>query len=460
AAVAGAPGVDAASQLAGALSTTAAPAPPAGCTGSGDNSTGVLPTVVASTAGGRFGPDGQAAGSADRQGFSHGYTTVRLDKSGDPRCTIVEQRPVLDWVGVQAVTHVLKPGQHVTLKGYGREPVGADVPIQYDDINGPAITHRYDLLKADPARPYLPATSCPKTTANPAGYCELSDSTVGTIDPIKGAITTGRGNHPRVYAIGLLSVGDKAASWPLVFEPRRSFTPITPAITALPALPAPPQVHVAAIGATSPPPPPSAPPPAPPVVGTPTLPQLPGLPGLPPLNTPPPAAPPPPAGAPPPAPPASQAPTALSISVSPQSVGFAPPSGVVPPPAPPINPAPPGGARREAKAKQPAAAKSAEGSSEEGSDIQQTGGGDMAAGPPKAEGAHMTRRDRVKPGPSFTLRVRDSHPSAWSQGTLYGGGLLVMAAILALGYTTVRPTPRRRTPSVPAPSYAKRERWR
>ncbi|HEX2015118.1 MAG TPA: hypothetical protein VGN69_00360, partial [Solirubrobacteraceae bacterium] len=61
AAVAGAPGVDAASQLAGALSTTAAPAPPAGCTGSGDNSTGVLPTVVASTAGGKFGPDGQAA---------------------------------------------------------------------------------------------------------------------------------------------------------------------------------------------------------------------------------------------------------------------------------------------------------------------------------------------------------------------------------------------------------------
>ncbi|HEX2015329.1 MAG TPA: hypothetical protein VGN69_01450 [Solirubrobacteraceae bacterium] len=451
---------DAASQLAGALTAAAAPAPPAGCSGSGDNQAGFWPTVVSSSAGGKFGPDGQAQGSADRQGFWHGYSIVRLDKSGDPRCMIVEQRAVFDWVGIQAAAHVLKPGQHVTLKGYGREPVGVDLPAQYDAINGPAITHRYDLLKADAQRPYLPATSCQKTPGNPSGYCELSDTSIGQVNPVTGAVTTGRGNHPRVYAIGLLSVGDKAASWPLVFDPRRSFVAVPPLVTSLPPAPVPPQVHVAAIAATSPPPPPSAPPPAPPSVGTPTLPQLPGLPGLPPLNSPPPAAPPPPAGAPPPAPPASQAPSALSISVSPQSVGFAPPSGVVPPPAPPINPAPPGGARREAKAKQPAAAKSAEGSSEEASDIQQSGG-DTATGGRTPDGAQMTRRDRAKLGPSFTfLTAAHSHPSAWGQGALYGGSLALMALVLALGYTTVRPTPRRRRPTVGAPAWARAQRRR
>ena len=90
--------------------------------------------MVASSAGGKFGPDGQGGGTAD-QGYWHGYTIVRLDKSGDPRCTIVEQRPVFDWVGIRAPEHTLRPGQHMTLHGYGREPVGLDQPIQYDDIN-------------------------------------------------------------------------------------------------------------------------------------------------------------------------------------------------------------------------------------------------------------------------------------------------------------------------------------
>ncbi|HEX2015324.1 MAG TPA: hypothetical protein VGN69_01425 [Solirubrobacteraceae bacterium] len=456
AAAGGAPSTpDAASQVATSLLSAAAPGAPTGCQGDGENTSGVLPTVVASSAGGKFGPDGQAAGTADTQGFWHGYTVVRLDKSGDPRCTIVEQRPVFDWVGIQAAAHVLRPGQHVTLKGYGREPVGSDQPILYDAINGPAITHRYDLLRADPQRPYLPATSCPKTPGNPAGYCELSDPTVGSIDPVAGKVTTGRGNHPRVYAIGLLSVGDKAASWPLVFEPRRSFVAVPPTVTNIPALPAPPQVHVAAIGGTSPPPPPSAPPPAPPSVGTPTLPQLPGLPGLPPLNAPPPAAPPPPAGAPPPAPSASQAPSALSISVSPQSVGFAPPSGVVPPPAPPINPAPPGGARREAKAKQPAAAKS----EESGASDKESLAGDPANAPPQEPGYNMTRREPPRSAPSYTF-VGSRQPSAWSRDALYGGGLVLTAAILALGFTTVRPTPRRRTTIIPAPARSSTRRRR
>jgi hypothetical protein len=462
----GAPSPDSAAvQVAGAISGVGAPAAPVvnppdptGAAGV----TGVLPFVIAASAGGKFGPDGSATGTG-AQGFWHGYSLVRVGAAGDPTGTIVEQRPIFDWIGIQAAAHVLRPGQHVTLKGYGREPVGADVPIRYDGsnsvtdwINSPAITHRYDLLEADPQRPWLPRTDC----AGPNRYCPL-DPTVAHLEAANGQqtglIQTGRGNHPRVYAIGLLSVGDKAASWPLVFEPRRSYTPIAPARVLTPAPPVVPQVHVAAIAATSPPPPPSAPPPAPPTVGTPTLPQLPGLPGLPPLNTPPPAAPPPPAGAPPPAPPASQAPSALSISVSPQSVGFAPPSGVVPPPAPPINPAPPGGARREAKAKQPAAAKSAEGSSEEGSDIQKSGG-DLANGPTGSDHA-MTRHDYRRPRATFMV-VGSHQPSAWSRDALYGGGLLLAAAILALGYTAVRPTPRRRSPTLPAPAWARSRRPR
>ncbi|HEX2015331.1 MAG TPA: hypothetical protein VGN69_01460 [Solirubrobacteraceae bacterium] len=448
---------DQASQLASSLQSTAAPTPGAQCVGSGDNSTGVMPNIVASSAGGRFGPDGTASGTA-AQGFWHGYTTARLDKSGDPRCTIVEQRPVFDWVGIQAAAHVIRPGQHMTLKGYGREAVGADAPISYDQINGPAITHRYDLVQADPQRPWLP-----KDCGCPTHYTEL-DPSVAQLDPANngqqtGRIVTGKGNHPRVYAIGLLSVGGKAASWPLVFEPRRSFVPIPPARVVTPALSVVPQVHVAAIAATSPPLPPSAPPPAPPVVGTPTLPQLPGLPGLPPLSTPPPAAPPPPAGAPPPAPPASQAPTALSISVSPQSVGFAPPSGVVPPPAPPINPAPPGGARREAKAKQPAAAKSEESGAEAEGGSEQSSV-DTGSAPYGPTGAAMTRRDRTRPTASFTVVHGHHQASAWSQGALYGGSLALMALVLALGYTTVRPTPRRRPPTVGAPAWASAHRRR
>jgi hypothetical protein len=437
-----------ANALADAVQGTAAPA--AGTV------TGTLPNVVAASAGGKFGPQDATGGTTAGAGYWHGYTIIRIQPDG---AVVVTQRPVLDWLGINAPAHQLGPGQHMTLRGYGREPVGVEpsAPIRYDDISTPAITHRYDLLEADPAHPWLPRVDRARITPqDPTGYIPL-DVSVGQINHQTGQITTGRGNHPRVYAIGVLSVATKTATWPLTFEPRRSYTPIAPSITSLPALPTPPQIHVAAIAATSPPPPPSAPPPAPPSVGTPTLPQLPGLPGLPPLNTPPPAAPPPPAGAPPPAPPASQAPSALSISVSPQSVGFAPPSGVVPPPAPPLNPAPPGGARREAKAKQPAAAKSEEsGAGEAGSQGTEIDTGNGPAGPPGS--MSMTRRDATRSTHSFTpLRAR-SQPSAWSRGALYGGGLLMAAGILALAFTTVWPTPRRRTPTVPQPAWARRRR--
>jgi hypothetical protein len=433
-----------AQQLASTIQGTAPPAAPSGCTGSGDNSSGVIPNVIASSAGGKFGPaDSSAQGSAN-QGFWHGYTVVRLDRSGDPRCTLVEQRPVFDWAGVSAVTHTLKPGQHMTLRGYGREPAGLDQPIRYDDVNSPAVTHRFDLVEADPQRPWLPkACGCPEQ------YTEL-DPAVGKIDRQTGAITTGSGNHSRVYAIAMLSVGAQAASWPLAFEPRRSFSARSPILIPAAEVAASP-IHVAAIAATAPPPASTPPPPPPPGVGTPSLPQLPGLPSLPPLNTPPPAAPPPPAGAAPPAPPASQAPTALSISASPQGIGFAVPAGVVPPPAPPVNPAPPGGAKREAKAKQPAAAKSEEsGAAEEG----KAEAGDLAQGPMGPQGSPMTRHSSQKPGLAFTAISSRGQPSAWARGLQYGGGLALMALIVALGFATVGPTPRRRRQAVAAPAQA------
>jgi hypothetical protein len=67
----------------------------------------------------------------------------------------------------------------------------------------------------------------------------------------------------------------------------------------------------------------------------------------------------------------------------------------------------------------------------------------------------MTRRDRVKPGPSITVLAHRDQPSAWSQGALYGGGLTLMAITVFLGFTTLRPTPRCRQPELPAPAWAR-----
>jgi hypothetical protein len=143
------PAPEAATQeLAGALGGLGAPLPPEVERAAGIGGQGVLPFVVAGSAGGRFGPDGGATGTA-AQGFWRGYSIVRVDPSGDPRKTIVEQRPVLDWIAIRAQAHVLRPGQRMTLRGYGREPSGNDTPIRYIEIDSPAVTHRYDLLLAD-----------------------------------------------------------------------------------------------------------------------------------------------------------------------------------------------------------------------------------------------------------------------------------------------------------------------
>jgi hypothetical protein len=69
----------------------------------------------------------------------------------------------------------------------------------------------------------------------------------------------------------------------------------------------------------------------------------------------------------------------------------------------------------------------------------------------------MTGRDRMRPEPSITVPVTDHQPSAWSRDLYYGGGLVLMAFVLALGFSVVRPTPRRRPPEVPALAWARRQ---
>jgi hypothetical protein len=370
---------------------------------------------------------------------------VRLSSDGS-FAPIVEQRPVFDWVGVRAVEHTLGARQHVTLKGFGREPVGFDVPIRYDDIDSPAITHRYDLVQADPQRPYLPRSDCAGALN---GYCAL-DPTIATVDSQSGEVTAGSGNHERVFAIAILSVGDKAASWPMVFEPRRSFRPQpAPAQLVIRAQRLVPAVNVLAAGAAaapaSPPPPP---PPPPPGNVTPNTPAVPGLPppGAP-ASAPPPA---PPAPPPPPPPPgfSEGLPISLSAPISPVSIQ----ATVIPPTPPPINPAPPSGgaARKEAKQRQAATAKSEEGGRDEGASQPQGQVGDPAPGP--YDGTHAMNRH------PFTAVVHAGQPSAWTRGALYGGTMTLAALLLALGFTAIRPRSRRRPPHQPAPAWAPRRR--
>ena len=451
--------------VAASLLSAAAPSPPGGCSGSGPNPTSTVPTVVSSSAGGKFAPDepgpqsgpgSQVADLRANQGYWHGYTVIRLDASGDPRCTIVETRPVLDWVGVDGASHDLAPGQHETLYGYGREPVGTDQPAQYDAINSFAITHRYDLVEADPTQPWLPKTD--PASAYPNHYVPL-DPSVGTIDPTTGTVHTGTGNHHRTYAIGILSVGGMAASWPIAFEPRRNYTP--PPRVIVPAPPVVPPIHVAAVAAAAPPPAPPAL--NPPQIGNPSFPALPGLPSLPSMATAPPPAPVPPSTPPPPPPPAfgGQAPLSLTAPLAQLST----PPSPIPPSAPVVNPAPPSGsaAKKEARQRQAATAKSEEGAGEAGSEGANIEVADRPSGlPGSAMTRHehaYTRRDRARAQPSLTgVRVAGGQPSAWVRGLEWGGGLTLMALVLALGFTTVRPTPRGRRRESPAPAWARTRR--
>ena len=427
---------------------------------------GLVPFVVASGAGGKFGPNGESGDGSAADGFWHGYTVVRVDGSGDPRKLIVEQRPVLDWIHLSAASHVLRPGQRMTLKGIGREPIAFSLQTRasatrYDRISTAAITHRYDLVIADPERPYLPLED-----AN-GDYVPVP-AQIASVDRVTGAVRTGRGRGERTYTVAILSVGDKVASYPIAFEPRRSATAQRPKV-ALPAIPrsarAPTAQQPVRLSETPPPPPPQ--PPATP--GSPlssqTLqpPQPPELPSLPPVNAagPPPApslnAPPPPPPPPPaPVPPVQQQPQPLGLGAKVQAVAIVP--SVNPPAPPPVNPAPPGGAaaRKEAKQRQAATAKSEEGSQSAGSEAAENGG-DLAQGGSSADGLHMTRRSTDRPQSSFSPVAPSEQASAWARGALYGGGIGLTALILAFGWGVARPTPRRRAPDVPAPAWARRQ---
>ena len=105
--------------------------------------------MFVASSGGDLPPPGGTEGGPAGEGWWHGYTIVRMDKSGDPRTTIVEQRPVFDWISITAPSHVLKPRQRMTLIGEGREPMGVDIAPRYDRIDSQAITHRSDLFYAD-----------------------------------------------------------------------------------------------------------------------------------------------------------------------------------------------------------------------------------------------------------------------------------------------------------------------
>jgi hypothetical protein len=430
---------------------------------------GGLPFLVSHSAGGKYGPDGQADGNAD-DGYWRGYSIVHLDtKTGQIQ---LEQRPVYDWIGIRVppggsskATHVLRPGQKVKLEGFGREVLGIDTGPRYDAITGPAITHCYDLVWADQEKPWLPlkaedasdeqlaaarAESGCKARLGTQQSSELASlqsasedqpnscdpyvclsSSIGTIDDQNGQVKAGSGEQKRTFALAIFSVGEKVASYPLSFEPRPSFAFDPPA----------------------PPPPPPPPPPGPnppvqppnqfPPLNFPTPPALPNLPIGAELSPPAPPIPPPPPGL------ANAAP--LNLFLNAPGINIAPASTVIPPPAPPIQPAPPGGARKEARQRQAAAQKSgADGVEEAESGRGAPGGGDLADGPASPGGVDMTRHENA-----FTAAAHRAQPSAWATALQWGGGLTLMALVFAFGWITVRPTPRRKPPYVPAPAWSR-----
>jgi hypothetical protein len=387
-----------------------------------------IPFVIASSAGGHFAADAQDTSAAN--GYWHGYTIVRLSPDGDPAKTIVEQRPLLDWLTVLGKSHMLRPGQQVQLEGFGREPVSTDAPLRYDDVSSPAITHRYDLVYADPEKPWLPKDG------DHADECDPYDclpETIGSIDPQSGKVVAGSGAQERTYALALLSVGKLSTTYPISFEPRPSFrTPPPPPVTPLPPVTTPP---------AAPAPPAPAPPFQPPTIASP------------------PALVPPPAQSPlappvPPAPPPSNV-AQLELFTSPPVLTVAPTIGIFPPSAPVINVAPPTAARPVEKARK-FAVQSSGSDSDAKSGASQAGemGGDGANAPPTARGAEMTRHDPN----AFTALAHRDQASAWARDLQWGGGLTLMALVAAFGWITVRPTPRRRVPEVPAPAWAKNRR--
>jgi hypothetical protein len=122
---------------------------------------------------------------------------------------------------------------------------------------------------------------------------------------------------------------------------------------------------------------------------------------------------------------------------------------VLPPTPPPVNPAPPGGsaARKEAKQRQAASAKSESAGDTAGASGDAHGNIDSAQDP----GASMTRLDHRQL--DFTAIEHREQASDWVRDAGYAGGLLGIAGLFAGGWMIGRPRPRRRDDPRPAPAW-------
>ena len=397
-----------------------------------------VPFVISSSAGGKLAEE-------SGEGYWHGYSVIRLDASGDPAKTIVEQRPILDWLVITADRRRLHPGQKVTLKGVGREPPAADTPPRYHRLDSPAITHRYDLLLADRERPWLPERD------DDGKYVAMSerhpDCSVACVDRQTGEVRTGEGADERVYAVGLLSAGEHSATYPLVFEPGRPRRPApaagrSAALRAMGAAAGRPAATPATPAAAGPPASGSPPPGA----------DLPSFPTFPPSM---------PTDVRPPEPPAPPTPEAPSPPLS-ASKGIPTPAAPAGPDAPRVSPVPPSAPKAkpaprvslrhdEAEGAQPAAAEFDDDpldAAEESVDPRDNLLVDIAPAPSMPPGAATTRRAHERPELQMTALHSDDQPSAWVRNAGYGGGLTVAALVLAAGWLAVRS--RRRPRPAPA----------
>ena len=118
-----------------------------------------------------------------------------------------------------------------------------------------------------------------------------------------------------------------------------------------------------------------------------------------------------------------------------------------------INVAPPTPARPIEKARKVAVQSS--GSDSDAGKAPDTAhlGGDMAQVPDAPPGAAMTRHEN-----NFTALAHRDQPSAWARDLQWGGGLTLMSLVAFFGWMTVRPTPKRREPELPAHAWARNRR--
>ena len=127
-------------------------------------------------------------------------------------------------------------------------------------------------------------------------------------------------------------------------------------------------------------------------------------------------------------------------------LSVAPSVSLFPPSAPVINVAPPTPARPIEKARKVAVQSSGSDSDAASKSEDATPRIDMADSPNQS----FTRHDPN----AFTALAHRDQASAWARDLQWGGGLTLMSVVFWLGWMTVRPTPKRREPEVPAPAEA------